>query len=142
MEAHARPVAVERAGGGYTGADADSTDPAGGDVTERDFAYAAGLIEAKGSVWTGTNGVTVAVTDSDPRPLRWLQTAFGGEFYLHDRTKNKPVWRWRMRENRSGDGIARMVADILPHLRFRRAEFINPPPPRSDRGVRYVEGAG
>lgn len=92
--------------------------------------YAAGLLEAKACVWVSRRwGVSIAVTDSDTELLQYLRNRYGGELF-----KKGTSWRWRVRGAKAGH----VIDEIAPLLRFRAGEFLNPQPPRNDRGARRI----
>ena len=97
-------------------------------MRDTDLAYYAGLFDGEGAITLHptqistpnqrkTYFLSLHVTFTDEEPILELQTAFGGNLFTYEGSKNnKTAYRWVVTRNKAQD----FLAAILPYLRIKR----------------------
>lgn len=93
-------------------------------MRETDLAYAAGYLEADGSIGIGTSGkdrrhphLRVSITSIDPEVLEWFKNSFGGSIYRRRELEGrKPAFVWLL----VADRAMRFLLHIKPFLKCDR----------------------
>jgi hypothetical protein len=92
--------------------------------SEAELAYMAGIVDGEGHIGVHRNGRHIAsafaVSNTDPRMMKWIQDRFGGTCCKakRDWRGNKDLYHWRC----YGDLAERVIRAIYPYLVIKREQ--------------------